>query len=140
MFRIQPNLPASAYQTYEINSPHDIFVKSACEQVSCASYRNGWVTTVNESTPLGSQQAEFIRKKSRRTFREQKTKNGLTIFTFDSGQRCFSNHRTRIESYSVLNGDWRSTRGVLRVHQNPADWVEDFGEHQLKIVEQTERG
>jgi hypothetical protein len=65
---------------------------------------------------------------------------GLTVFRFDSGQRCFANHQTRPESYAVLGGDWRSYTGILRRHTRPADFVEDFGEHQQLIADEREEG
>jgi hypothetical protein len=47
----------------------------------------------------------------------------------------------RPELYLVADGDWRGNpTGRQRTHQNAADWVEDFGEHQLRIADQVERG
>jgi hypothetical protein len=50
---------------------------------------------VDERTELGKGQATYIRTQSRRTFRESPTAEGLTVFRFDSGQRCFQEHQTR---------------------------------------------
>lgn len=139
-FRIEPKMPAGAYKTYTIDSPRDTTERAACEQVGCAAYRNGWRTIVDERTDLGRSQAEYIRLRSRRTFREGKTGDGLTVFTFESGQRCFTDHKTRPESYGVHLGDWRMDFGTVRTHTRASDWVEDFGEHQERIAEQIERG
>lgn len=140
MFRIEPIGPANAYKTYSIVSPPDRTVVAACEQVGCQAWLHGWETTVDESTDLGQMQARFIRTESGRTFRERRT-GGLTVFQFDSRQRCFAEHKTRPERYSVRPGDWRPARlGPARVHANARDWVEDFGEHQEQVADQQKKG
>jgi hypothetical protein len=63
------------------------------------------------------------------------------VFRFDSGQRCFAEHQTNPEQYGVRDGDWRGNpTGRVRAHQRPADWVEDFGEHQIRIADQQQKG
>ena len=126
--RIQPALPSSAYRTYTIDRDRDTAVKAACSEVGCAAYRHGWETVLDETDTLGAAQAVYIRQQSGRTFSERKTGEGLTVFRFESGQRCFADHQTVPERYGVQNGDWRSYRGTHRVHSRPADWVEDFQE------------
>lgn len=139
--RIDPNMPVQAYQTYSITSPRDTSVRAACEQTGCLAWRHGWESTVDETTDLGKGQAIYIRSQSGRTFREQRTAAGLTVFRFESGQRCFAEHFTRPEIYAVRDGDWRGNpTGRTRTHQRPADWVEDFGEHQLRLVDQQKEG
>lgn len=134
-------LPPAAYQTFSISTPHDQMVQAACQQVGCESWRNGWETLINEATELGQQQAAYIRARAGRTFREQRTGGGLTVFRFDSGQRCFANHQTRPELYAVRDGDYRGNpTGKARQHQRAADWVEDFGEHQLRLIDQQQKG
>jgi hypothetical protein len=138
--RITPNGKPGDYQTYSITSPPDRAVKAACEQVGCEQWRLGWHSVLDETTPLGKSQAAYIRQRSGRTFREQRTGAGLTVFLFDSGQRCFADHKTRPELYAVQRGDWRAHSGPVRRHQRAADWQEDFGEHQLRLAEQQQRG
>lgn len=140
-FRIAPALPASSMQTYNITSPADREIVATCQQVGCGAWRNGWETVVNEATDLGTRQAAYIRTGSRRTFREQKTAAGLTVFRFESGQRCFAEHKTRPEIFVVRDGDWRGNpTGRVRRHKNPADWVEDFALHQQGVAEAVKRG
>ncbi|MEU8362319.1 hypothetical protein AB0C27_40505 [Nonomuraea sp. NPDC048882] len=115
-------------------------MRAACEQVGCAAWRHGWETKVDEGTPLGQAQAAYIRQQSGRTFREQRTGEGLTAFRFEPGQRCFAEHRTRPETYLVRGGDWRQNLGLIRQHQRPADWVEDFSLHQDGLSEQQRKG
>ncbi|NGO68516.1 hypothetical protein [Streptomyces boncukensis] len=141
MNRITPSAPVQAYQTYRIHTPPDRLVKAACEQVGCAAWARGWDSVVDESTDLGQRQAAYIRTQSGRTFRELHKANGLTVFRFQSGQRCFQEHRTRPELYLVRDGDWRGNpTGRQRQHQNARDWIEDFGEHQQCVSDQREKG
>jgi len=140
MNRIEPVGPAAAYKTYTIDSPRDTTERAACEQVGCGAYRNGWRTVIDERTDLGRAQAEYIRTRSRRTFREQRAGDGMTCFIFESGQRCFTDHKTRPETYAVHLGDWRQNFGTVRAHVRAADWVDDFGEHQLRIADRIEKG
>jgi hypothetical protein len=135
-------LPAQAYQTYSITQPRDTTVVAACEQVGCPQWRHGWDSVIDERTELGARQATYIRSASRRTFRELTTEAGLTVFRFESGQRCFAEHRTRPELYAVRDGDCArgNPTGRVRKHTRAADWVEDFGEHQLRLVDQQQKG
>jgi hypothetical protein len=139
--RIDPNLPVSQYQTYSITAPTDSGIVAACEQVGCAAWLNGWDSVIDERTELGQQQAAYIRGQSRRTFREQKRGDGLTVFRFESHQRCFEEHRTRPEIYLVRDGDHRGNpTGRTRQHTRPADWVEDMTENQGRIVDLQQKG
>lgn len=139
--RIDPNLPVQAYQTYSITTPRDTLVKAACEQVACQAWAHGWESVIDESTDLGAKQAAYIRQQSGRTFREQKTAAGLTVFRFEAHQRCFADHKTRPELYAVRDGDWRGNpTGRTRKHIRAIDWVEDFGEHQQRIADQHQKG
>lgn len=139
--RIDPNLPVGAYQTYSITAPADTAVRSACERANCQQWRYGWESPIDESTELGQMQAAYIRHQSGRTFREMRTEAGLTVFRFESGQRCFADHGTQPEIYLVRDGDWRGNpTGQQRQHTRAQDWVEDFGEHQLRLVDQQKKG
>lgn len=134
-------LAPGAYQTYSIAQPRDTTVRAACEQVGCAAWQRGWESAIDETTPLGQKQAAYIRTQSGRTFREQKTAAGVTVFRFEARQRCFTEHRTRPQLYAVRDGDWRGNpTGRVRQHQRPQDWVEDFGEHQLRLTDQQQKG
>jgi len=137
--RVTPVGPASAYQTYQIVAPADTTVVAACEQVGCAAWTHGWETVIDESTPLGVEQARYIRTEARRTFRELRREEGLTVFRFDAFQRCFAEHRTRPEFYVVKDGDWRASYNA-RQHANADDWVDDFRNHQDQLATRLERG
>ncbi|MFD8805561.1 hypothetical protein [Streptomyces sp. NPDC059597] len=139
--RLDPALPAGAYQTYSITAPPDTQLRSACETANCQAWRYGWESPIDETSELGQQQAAYIRTQAGRTFREMRTEAGLTVFRFEPGQRCFAEHGTRPEIYAVRDGDWRGNpTGRARQHTRAADWVEDFGEHQLRLVDQQQKG
>jgi hypothetical protein len=140
-FRLQPQGPAQAYQTFSIRSRPDQAVRTVCEQVACEAWRTGWESAIDEATDLGKQQATYIRTQSGRTFREMRTEAGLTVFRFDSGQRCFADHKTRPELYLVRDGDHRGNpTGRHRVHTRPQDWVENAQEQLDRFNEDRRRG
>lgn len=141
MFRIEPKLPVQAYTTYQIKQARDNTIVSACKDVGCQAWNHGWVTTIDESTELGKAQASYIRLKSGRTFREQRDGAGLTVFTFEPFQRCFTEHKTKPQTFIQRGGDWRGNpRGEGRVHANAGDWVESFAEHQDALKTAIDRG
>ena len=141
MDRIMPVGPAHAYRTFQIVRPPDLRIRVACEAAGCEAWRSGWQTIVDERTALGVAQAAYIRQRSGRTFREQRTGDGLTVFVFEPRQRCFREHATLGERYVARGGDWRGNpTGEHRIHASPADWVEDFGEHQERLAEAIRRG
>jgi hypothetical protein len=121
-------------RVYRFTAPPDTLVRSACADVGCPMWRHGWETTVDEGTALGAEQAAYIRRSSGRTFREQRTGAGLTVFRFEPGQRCFTEHRTRPQRFTVHDG------GAVRQHAGSVDWLEDCGEHLDRVVTLRERG
>ena len=143
---IQPNAPVEAYQTYRIAAPASThFRDGTCAEADCPAYLAGWQSTIDETTELGQQQAYYIRKRSGRAFTEHRTEAGLTVFSFEAGQRCFTGgHKVRLdrpELFLVQGGDWRGNpTGFRRQHSSAQAWVDDFGEHQQHIADQRERG
>jgi hypothetical protein len=134
-----PLMPVEAYQTWSVKSRPDKRVKTVCERVGCPRWRNGWESVIDESTPLGRDQAAFIRS-SRRTFREQRNGVGLTVFRFEPYQRCFEDHQTIPEKYLVRGGDHRAQVGELRVHKRAADWVEHVQQHMGRLLDERNKG
>jgi hypothetical protein len=139
----RPWTPASHpgnYQTYRLTFGSDIKIKGACELVKCDAWQFGWQTTVDEATELGAQQANYVRHFSGRDFREQRTAGGLTVFTFSPRQRCFAEHTTTPNFFTVRAGDHRRNLGLMRQHANGRDWAEDFGEHQQHLADEHQKG
>ncbi|SFY52045.1 hypothetical protein [Streptomyces sp. F-1] len=148
MHRIEPQMPAAAYKTYQIVAPQSThWVAATCAEVDCAHYLNGWQSVIDEATELGQRQAHYIRKQSGRAYREERRPDGLTVFTFEAGQACFNaaKHQKRTgrpELYIVRDGDHRGNpRGTApRQHVRAADWVEDFAEHQQALANEHQKG
>jgi hypothetical protein len=138
--RIDPKLSVTAVKTYQAAAISDKTVVAACQSVGCDAWRHGWDTVVDESTELGKRQAAYIRKQSGRTFSEMRHHEGMTLFRFDSGQRCFADHHTRPAVYLVRGGDHRRNTGLIREHVDPDEWVEDFAEHQDRLADRLGRG
>lgn len=148
--RATPKLPPGLVKSYVLLSPRDTTVVAACKDVGCPHWAHGWETAVDTRTPLGKQQAEYIRSgRSGREFRELTSvpvergvaAGGIVVFKFAAFQRCFREHRTRPEVGLVRGGDWRGNpRGEKRVHKTLADWQEDCGTHQQRLVQAIERG
>lgn len=138
--RVDPALPVAAMKTYEISAPVATHFRAAsCAEVDCRHYLNGWQTMVDESSDLGQRQAYYIRKLAGRAFTEERNEGGLTIFTFEAGQTCFrvGDHRVslgRPEIFRVWRGDWRGQLESAYRHTRPADWVDDFAEHQDRLA------
>ena len=144
-FRIPPQGRVGDYITYSISASRDTGVVAACKDVGCQAWAHGWETTADETdlSPFGGKaRADYIRRQSGRTFTERRTGAGLTVFRFEAFQRCFAEHRTRPDVFARRDGDWRGMQRGGRVmrHVRPADWVEDFQEHEGALAEQRKRG
>jgi hypothetical protein len=143
LFRIPPLMEANAYKTYELRAPRSThFRKTTCAEVDCPAYANGWNTTIDVNTPLGAQQANYIRLHSGRVFTHEWRDKNMVSFTFSPGQQCFAEHRVPLErepTYVVRPGDWRMPQAGGRTLR-AADWVDDFATHQEKLKTQVERG
>lgn len=146
-FRVPPTVPVHAMKTYAIDAPLSTHWRPAtCVEVDCPNYLNGWVTTVETDTELGAAQSHYIRNDSGRFYIAEQIDMARMRFTFAAGQRCFksSEHRVRLdrqELYVVRDGDHRGNpTGRVRQHVRPADWIDDFGTHQQRIIDAHERG
>ncbi len=145
-FRLNPQLPAGAYNTYALSAPLATHFRNGhCSEVECSPHVNGWRTAVDEKTDLGQKQAFYIRKQSGRRFAEHRNEAGLTVFNFDAGQRCFKEHRVRIdrpEHFLLWRGDWRTTprRDEVRVFNRGVDWIDSMQNHQDMLKTVLERG
>jgi hypothetical protein len=143
-FRLEPQGPADLYKTYEAIRPRSTHTRAAtCREVNCSARDKGWRTRVDLSSDLGKRQARYIRDHSGRAFTSA-VSGVLLTFVFPAGQDCFAEHRVplmREPVYRILGGDYRGNpRGVAPIVRRPADWVDDFGSHQIKLKEAHERG
>ena len=137
-----PPPPAWTYpgvRAYRIHMPHDVLVAAACEDVGCDQWRHGWETVCDEADDMGGKVAMLIRSgQTGRAFRElADVRDGVrvAVFRFDSGQRCFREHRTRAGRLLVHQGG-----RIAREHASLADLAEDYTEHVGRLAEQEKRG
>lgn len=143
-FRPDPLLPVQAMQTYEILQPvRSHFRVAPCSDVNCKAQANGWVTRIDESTPLGQRQAYYIRKQSGRAFKETREAN-LVVFSFEPGQLCFASHKVPLDRpafFVVRGGDFRGNpSGFGREHTRPEFWVEDMSSHLDRLKTDYQKG
>lgn len=126
-----------------------------CDEAKCPNYLEGFAVIADESTDLGQQQAYFIRHDGSRRFTEERGDLGLTVFTFEAGQRCFSTvffdgrvqrgHLVRIERpefFVVREGDHRGNpRGDKPfLHAKPENWLDEFATNLDRVAEARARG
>jgi hypothetical protein len=142
--RLEPQGDPRLYKTYAISSPVSTHTRRAqCSEVECSAHLNGWRTSLDLSTDLGKAQARYVREKSGRAY-EVIAKSPILILEFRAGQECFAEHRVPLHReplYLIKGGDHRGNpAGIPTVQRTERDWVDDFGDHQLKIKEARERG
>ena len=140
--RIEPQLPAHAFRTFQISAPIATHFRPAtCAEVDCPNWLNGWRVQAETLTP----DLLHAAKTSGRRYREESLAPGATWLVFESGQPCFRSgqHRTPIgrpELYIVRDGDWRQHFGQARQHTRPEHWVEEMSENQQRLIDAKQRG
>jgi hypothetical protein len=142
---LQQPLPAWLYRdarAYRVHMPPDVTVAAACEDVGCDQWRFGWETVcdLTDLTPAtgGAAVAALIRSgKTGRTYREltHAPDASVAVFRFESGQRCFAEHRTRPGELLVYSRGRR-----VAEHFSFRDIAEDYTEHAGRLAEQEKRG
>ena len=85
----------------------------------------GWITTIDESSEFGKQQAGYIRYKSGRRFIETKVGDGLTQFSFNPGQVCFHTHREQNGSAPLF---YKVRKDGDKVYQESARFMHEMNE------------
>lgn len=95
------------------------------------------------TTVDGVKQANWIRMKSGRSFTY--TQHGpIVTFSFPAGQRCFDRHRVSLHREPILRiagGDWRGNpRETTPLVLTPQSWVDNFGEHQARLLDAQQKG
>jgi hypothetical protein len=147
VFRIEPQGPAAAYQTFAIRRPRapDAWVPATCEDIDCEAWRLGWITRV----PVANQAMVSAVLGSGRPYTETTAVDQAEReFLFPPGTPCFkaSTHRQLRrpdipDLFVVRAGDWRGNpTGERRVHTRPEDWAEHFQEATVSAAQQIEKG
>ncbi len=143
-FRLDPAMPVHAYTSYQIVAPLKTHWRPAtCAEVECERYLKGWQIRKEN---LDAQNL-YLATHTGRAFKEVKIAEGETWLLYPPGQPCFEarNHRLRLEREEFFYrrpGDWRGLPDGGRVykHARPDFWVEDFAEHQDKLITAIEQG
>lgn len=119
-------IPVQAMQTFHIAAPIETHYRVVtCAQAECGAHQRGWVSSIDDTTPLGQAQAGYIRARSERVFTEDRAEDGTLMFIFPPGQRCFTEHRVSLERepvFLVRGGDHRGTVGVPRFFNSGEAW------------------
>lgn len=140
--RIDPILPVNAMKTYAVVRPVKTHTKPAtCAEVDCPNRINGWVTKLDVSADVHREAANWIRLHSGRRWTVEQA-GTLVSFTFPAGQECFTAHRVWLDKQEVFlkrGGDWRAVTSPA-IKMRPADWVDDFANHQIGIADVRKRG
>lgn len=141
--RIPPKGASRLYKTYQIANPLAThYRKATCAEVQCEHYLKGWRLRSDILQPKDLQAI----KDSRRKYTVADDGTGVLWLCFEAGQPCFkaSTHRTSVERpeiYRVGRGDWRSYNPRdAYVHKTPEDWLDDFANHQDRIMKTHRRG
>jgi hypothetical protein len=126
---------------YRIVSPPSTHtVPATCEEVNCERQRTGFQVIVDPTTDLGIGQANYIWTYASREFLTHNRPDGMTIFQFPPGTRCFAEHRRTLDrpaTFMISTG-----RTSVRGHQvvSPTEWAERFAENQDRLKILQERG
>lgn len=100
-FRFTPAMPVQSYVTWTVAAPTapgaGFWRAATCDEVDCPAWAGGWVSKIDEATPLGHAQAAYLRSDRTRRSSEERGPDGLTWFTYAAGQTCFqaAEHRVR---------------------------------------------
>lgn len=132
------------YKTYRLIAPIRTHRRAAtCAEVDCPKRQKGFKATFDVSTVAGRDNAMQVERSGRR--RTFTVAGPLVTYVFPAGQDCFDRHTVSLERepiYVVQGGDHRGNpRSMPRLtHKSSDDWVDDFANHQLEVVERTQRG
>lgn len=136
----------------------DVGTRMTCEEAECQQYRNGWVTTLDESTGEHAQLAQWIRKESKRGYIECRSEDagtyldgqgmnfppGLRVFIFHAGQTCFRPHKDREVVFQHQRGFLEPRKFIPtsapRIHTRPQDFNEHMNESVYKLERMAQSG
>ncbi|MES2211355.1 MAG: hypothetical protein V4515_14425 [Chloroflexota bacterium] len=143
--RIQPVGPVQGYRSFGMVTTRR--VQATCADVMCEHNAKGWVTVVPPGSPdEGVLVAACDGRVDgiRRQWRERCVSlGGFHEYHFDPGQPCLraSTHTVPWSfAFHHRDGDWRGNpSGLVVAHPDGQSWVDEFGQHQERIVHQRER-
>lgn len=116
-------------------------IQARCPFFHCTAWAHGWITTVDVSTALGQQQARYIIDHCGRHWTSRQ--NGhMVSFHFPENQQCFAEHRVPLEREPLFTfkNVHQYAPGERAMVINGFEWLERFGENQLKLKEIQDKG
>jgi hypothetical protein len=148
-----PKLPPHMRKTYGV---HHKTREASCHEVIdgvqvCPAFWHGWRTALSP-TEHPAQISYLDSGDSGRHFTKEATPDGLWVYTFTPGQRCFTSPHTVVDrqeeaQYLILAGDHRHYIGdrdengnvkPVLVHSGASSFIDDFASHQEKLARAAE--
>jgi hypothetical protein len=145
--RNAPLMRPQAYKTYGVSMPLSThWRKATCEEAGCTSYLEGFVTTLDLSTPTGAKLADIIRHDKTRKHSMQQVSATMAKFVFPPGTECFRSFQHKVpvgrpSRFIVRGGNFLGNPdGHKRVFKNGEEWTDDFSGHLDRLNNQRNRG
>jgi hypothetical protein len=115
---------------YSINRPLPTHWRPAtCAEVNCPHYLHGFQTVVDEHTTLGQAQANYIRHDRTRQHKETRRPDGLTVFSFEPGQRGFAPHCDHKLPLEITPLFEQRAGGIALARLPFPEWADQFNDH-----------
>lgn len=125
-------VPIDHYKLKQRKAPRSRL--ATCAEVECWPFVNGFELPIDEATPLGQQQAHYLRTDRSRPKPVEQRAAGVTTFRYPPGTKCFASespeHWVEVDQFFIARGQ----------HVRPAEWVGRFEENQGAIAERIARG
>lgn len=164
VFQLTPLLRLDRYDTYGIVQPKKTHFRPAkcaevtrrctailkgskdkntevfCGEPHCGPFTHGWQTLIDVSTSIGRQRAKYIIDHSGRHWTAKQAGTAVT-FTFAEGQQCFEEHQIPLERPALFTFKQQHSQTTARPRIiDGTEWLDRFGENQINLKEQIERG
>lgn len=162
MFILPPRLESHRYDTYGVVMPKATHTRAGkceemeiictsiskgsdgseqfCPEKHCGHWAHGWATMLDVSTDLGQRQARYIIDRSGRHWKA-KQDGAKVVFTFPAGQQCFVDHRIPLEREPLFTFKHSHLiTGERAAVINGREWLDRFGQNQLNLKDQIEKG
>ena len=119
--------------TYQISWNRDTHFRVAtCDEVDCPHFINGWVTRV----VIGSPQDHYIKQDTSRKSIGVKIDDATIEYYYESGQKCFRQHQTKVERAPFLTIDQvgKESGRLIRNNIDFDEWTDRFNEQSYRAT------
>ena len=133
------------YETFALlRNRNKHFREATCEEARCEAFLNGFVLSIDTSTPMGQKRWHYVTHDKSRSYTYQRVGPTLYKFVYGPGNDGFAHKHLLPTSMPpkavVMPGDWRMQTGEARVHTRLEDWVDQNMEHKDRIATIRQRG